>query len=413
MNFEALRVDALPVDDDLLDAGTTGPELAYLAAVYRHSPRALIWRNPSSEWRLFALLPPLASRLSLMTNPIFAQLTRSWGLNVRFVGVDRDGLVHDFRSLLSDRTLRMLVELLGAQLDEHSGGEPRLLDTLFAALAREMLTIIQRRTRGWGRHLDVEHRLEPLCAASLFARESRYPDFLACLRTSLRNGLIDVEFYGRVLRAVDLRELNAEERIAAQIESTLDPVTVTKLERAGIGLHLGCYNWLRLDPRHAAPRAHALARLPGFAAFFAEALVPIQAASLELPDEDPLLQALHDEERADAQGPRDEDRPTLDLRRIAARTESGHSLRWAGVLQRAIDAGQDRAIIEALAQRFAVDDNVIRRLWRETPTELGQPPTWHLAQILSQLARCDARRWPSSAASWQELIASAIPAEAG
>ena len=132
MDFEALRVDSFPVDVELQDAGTVGPELAHLSGVYRRSPRALIWRNPSSDWRLFVLLPPLASRLSLMANPIFAQLTRAWGLNVRFVGVDRDGLIYDFRSLLSDVTLKLLVELLGAD----SAEDATLLDTLFARSRR-------------------------------------------------------------------------------------------------------------------------------------------------------------------------------------------------------------------------------------------------------------------------------------
>jgi hypothetical protein len=49
------------------------------ARLPRDSPRALVWRNPSPDWKLFVLLLPLASRLSLMTNPIFAQLTRDWG----------------------------------------------------------------------------------------------------------------------------------------------------------------------------------------------------------------------------------------------------------------------------------------------------------------------------------------------
>ena len=196
MDFEALRVDAFPVDDELQDAGVVGPELAHLSAVYRRSPRALVWRNPSSDWRLFVLLPPLASRLSLMVNPIFAQLTRAWGLNVRFVGVDTDGLVYDFRSLLSDRTLKLLVELLGAG----DSDDPTLLDALFAALAQEMLTILQLRARGWGRHLDVEHRLEPQLPGSLFARATRYPDFLASLRAALRDELVDVDFSGRALR---------------------------------------------------------------------------------------------------------------------------------------------------------------------------------------------------------------------
>jgi hypothetical protein len=423
MDFEALRVDSFPVDVELQDAGTVGPELAHLSGVYRRSPRALIWRNPSSDWRLFVLLPPLASRLSLMANPIFAQLTRAWGLNVRFVGVDRDGLVYDFRSLLSDVTLKLLVELLGAD----SAEDAKLLDTLFAALAQEMLTILQRRARGWGRHLDVEHRLEPEVPASLFSRATRYPDFLARLRGALRDEIIDVAFYGRALRSIDLREASAEERVASMIEATLDPITVAKLERTGVGRHLGCYNWLRLDARHAAPRAHVLTQLPALATFFAEALVPQQATLLEaaVADPDPrepdsgevLVEARR---RGIDTGAREGGRTrsaqgghTLDLRAIAARSESGHSERWSAILQRAVDAGQDRAVIEALAQRFAVPDNVIRRVWREAPAALGQPPTWHLTQILRRLAQEGERAWPTNDGQWRALLARAVPAEAG
>lgn len=415
MDFETLRVDTFAVDDELEDAGSTGPELAHLAAVYRRSPRALVWRNPSSDWRLFVLLPPLASRLSLMANPIFAQLTRAWGLNVRFVGVDRDGLAYDFRSLLSDRTLKLLVDLLGAEVSD----DPTLLDALFEALAREMLTVLQRRGPGWERHLDVEHRLEPQVPASLFARASRYPDFLASLRAALRDEIVDVDFYGRALRSIDLRESDVEQRIASLIEASLDPVTMAKLARTGAGRHLGCYNWLRLDARHAAPRAHALARLPGLATFFAEELVPLAAAQLPA-SADPAGDAGSGE--AEAAEPRVAAAPranacadsasTLDLRAIAARSRSSHSTRWAAILQRAIDAGQDRAVIEALAQRFAVPDNVIRRVWRENPAALGQPPTWHLGQILRRLAARDERSWPGSDEAWRELIAQAIPAEA-
>ena len=418
MDFDALRVDAHPVDEDLLDAGVVGPELAHLAGIYRGSSRALVWRNPSSDWQLFLLLPPIASRLSLLANPIFAQLTRSWGLNARFIGVDSDGLVYDFRGLLSDQTLRLLVELLGAEVQQ----QPELLDTLFAALAQQMLTVLPRREADWGKHLDVEHRLEPLVPASLFSRESRYPDLMVSLRQALKDKLIDVELYGRVLRSVELRETSVEQRIGALLESALDPVTMAKLARTGVGKHLGCYNWLRLDLRHAAPRAHVLTRLPGLASFFAEALVPQQAAWLHAisgaqPDEarrdeapcrnvDDAMQA----GRLGATDPRQT--RTLDLRALAARNESSHAARWAAVLQRAIDAGQDRLIIEAIAQRFAVDDNLIRRLWRESPEALGQPPTWHLTQILRRLAEGGPRRWPASDDDWQALIAAAIPTEA-
>lgn len=399
MEFDALRIDAASVDADLQDAGTVGPELAHLAGVYQRSPRALAWRAPSPEWRLFVLLPPLASRLSLMANPIFAQLTRAWGLNVRFVGVDRDGLAYDFRNLLSDRTLRLLVELLGAELDEAPA-----LDALFGALAGEMLTVLERRGPGWGRHLDVEHRLEPLLPATLFARESRYPDFLALLRCGLRDEVFDLHLYGRALRSIDERELEVEQRIATLIESCLDPDTLALLQRTGAGAHLGGYNWLHLGARHRAARAHVLGRVPGLVTFLAETLVPVDAEALGSADP-------QDDDPATDVGARAV-RPTLDLRSVAARSTSLHSARCADVLRRAIDAGQDRAVIEALAQRFAVGDNLIRRLWREMPTALGQPPTWHLRQILQRLHALGERHWPANDAQWQDLMARAVPMEA-
>src|SRR5690606_24751840 len=226
-DVEFLTVDAVPIDGELQDAGNTGPELAQLAATYRNSPRAIVFRNPSSDWRLFVVLLPLASRLSLMTNPIFTQLTRAWGLNVRFVGVDRDHLVYDFRALLSDRTLRLLVDVLARS--ELAPGVSRrgddALDVLFASLADEMLTTLDRRRDDWGRHLDREHRLEPGAPASLFDRAGRYPDFLAALRRALRDEIIDVDFYGRVLRSIDLREDAIDARVRAVLESALDPIT--------------------------------------------------------------------------------------------------------------------------------------------------------------------------------------------
>lgn len=386
--FAAIRVDAYPVDAELIDAGSTGPELAHLADVYLRSPRALVWRHPSSDWRLFVLLLPIASRLSLMTNPIFAQLARAWGLSARFVGIDRDGLVHDFRSLLTDRTLRLLVDALNADVGQPAEGATRVLDTLFAALAGEMLTVLERRRQDWRRHLDTEHRLEPEAPRGLFDRQARHPDFLAALRAALRQGVIDVGFYGRALRATDLREQAVERRLASLIESALDPIVLGRVAGTPAGAHLGCYNWLMLDPRHAAARAHVLSRLPGLAGFFAQTLVPLEA----------------DGRSGGAAG--------FDLRSLAARAASSHSLHWAGVLRRAIDAGQDRAVIEALAQRFAVPENVLRRLWRELPAGLGQPPGWQVGPVLRELARAGERDWPVTAAQWQALLERAVPVEA-
>ncbi len=407
--FEALRVDRYPIDDELCDAGTLGPEFAHLAGVYCASPRALVFRNPSSEWRLFTVLLPLGSRLSLMSNPIFAQLARAWGLNVRFVGVDRDRLIYDFRTLLTDRTLALLIDWLSG-IDQrpslHQRDAAAGLDVLFAALAGEMLTVLERGPAARFHHLELRHRLEPEAGATLFERGTRYPDFLHGLRGALRDGIIDVEFYGRVLRSVDLRETVVEQRIAAILEACLDPVTLAKLARCGAGQHLGCYNWLRLAPRHAAARAHVLTALPAFAGFFADALVPLDTWDADEPETSSWADLDLDEERAPA-------RSGYDLPRLVARRDHAHSQRWAAVLRRAVDAGQDRYVIEALAQRFAVDANVIRRLWHDRPIELAQPPAWQLAQILRTLASTQPGDWPESERQWRTLVAQAVPAEAG
>lgn len=404
--FEALRVDRYPIDDEICDAGTLGPEFAHLAGVYCASPRALIFRNPSSEWHLFAVLLPLGSRLSLMSNPIFAQLARAWGMNVRFVGVDRDHLIYDFRALLSDRTLGLLIDWL-ARIDQVPDAAARDaaqgLDVLFAALADEMLTILDDGTAARFRHLDLQHRLEPEVPGSLFDRATRYPDFLAGLRQALRDGIIDVDFYGRVLRSIDLREAAVEQRIAAILEDCLDPITCAKLARCGAGQHLGCYNWLQLAPRHAAARAHVLTALPAFAAFFADALVPLHASP---PDPIDRIQF------ADPDPERDPAASNYDLPRLAARRDTAHNLHWASVLSRTVDAGQDRFVIEAIARRFAVDANVIRRLWHERPLELDQPPAWQLAPILHALAATELRDWPEGERQWRALVSHAIPVEA-
>ncbi len=414
-DFESLGVDRHPIDDELCDAGTLGPEFAHLARVYCASPRALVFRNPSSDWRLFAVLLPLGSRLSLMSNPIFAQLTRSWGLNVRFIGVDRDGLVHDFRALLTDRTLALLVDWLTGieqrpatgQADANQG-----LDLLFAALAGEMLTILEHSPAARTRHLELRHRLESEVPATLFERSTRYPDFLHGLRRALRDAIIDVDFYSRALRSIDLREAAFERRMAAIIEACLDPVTLTRLARSGAGQHLGCYNWLRIAPRHAAARAHVLAALPALAGFFADALLAFDRPPAH--DEQDPTEAL----RAAADFSHERSSPErnkaagLDLPRLVAGGDTAHGQHWAMVLRQAVDAGQDRFVIAAIAERFAVEPNVIRRLWHERPAGLGQPPSWQIAPLLHVLDATDAADWPANERQWRELLAGAVPAEA-
>ncbi len=390
MDFEAIRVDSYPVDSELTDPAHVGPELAGAAGAYLDTPRALVWRNPSPEWRVLVVLLPLASRLSLMTNPIFGQLVRDWGHTLRFIGIDRDHCAYDFRGLLTDSTLRRLVSAMARWLhDSRATGElsrraaeTETLDVLFAALGENMLTLLENRRDDWGGHLAREHRLEPSVAQSLFDRASRYPDFVAQLHDGLRRGLLDVTFYGRVLRAMDLRETAAEQRTAALIESTLEPVTLVKLQRTRAGQHLGCYNWLLASPRHATQRAYTLTRLPVLAQFFADNLIDAQPRR-----QHGLLAA------AQAQGPH------------GPGSQYAHE-----ALRHAIDSGQDRAVIAGLSGYFKVQPNVIRGLWRFCPPALGAPPSWHLRHILLRLNSLPERYWPHDDAGWRELAGRAVPA---
>ena len=96
-DVEFLAVDGVPIDDELQDAGTVGPELAYLARSYRHSPRALAFRNPSSDWRLFVVLllytgwiiPAVWRAAPSARNPNYGVAARGltvvWGLNTVLV----------------------------------------------------------------------------------------------------------------------------------------------------------------------------------------------------------------------------------------------------------------------------------------------------------------------------------------
>jgi hypothetical protein len=414
MTFTALRIDDLPLDRDLTDDATVGPDLANAAHAYRSTPRALIWRNPSSDWQLLIVLLPLATRLSLMTNPIFGRLVRDWGLGIRFIGVDAEQSVYDFRELLDRPALTKLVKALARFIEQSpvsgaalGASDHPALDTLFSVLADDMLTILQERRGDWRRHLAREDRLmidrigsdQALGGRSLFDRRSRFPEFLAQLRQALRLQMIDVEFYGRVLRSVDLREDSVESRVLSIIEGALDPITLAKLTRTRIGAHLGCYNWLRLEPRCASHRASVLFKLPILAQFLADRLVcgPAQNRRAEF--------AAHVAAR-----PADDAGLIADVMPPASSRLDEMNL---VVLVRAIDSGQDRWVVESLARYFRISDNVIRALWRNCPPALGAPPEWHLRQILLALNERPERSWPSDAAGWLALKSSAIPASVG
>lgn len=235
---------------------------------------------------------------------------------------------------------------------------------------------------------------------SLFDRRSRFPDFLTQLRQALRLQMIDVEFYGRVLRSVDLREDSVESRILSILEGALDPITLAKLTRSRIGAHLGCYNWLRLEPRCASHRASVLHKMPILAQFLADRLVCGPAQNRRAAFAERIAA-----EPASSRGSR-----TVAASAVASTALDEANLR---MLTRAIDSGQDRWVVESLARYFRVSDNTIRALWRNCPTALGAPPQWHLHQILLALNERPERSWPSDAAGWLALKSSAIPASVG
>ena len=407
MTFTAIRIDDLALDQELTEDATVGPELAQAAHAYRSTPRALVWRNPSSEWQLLVVLLPLATRLSLMTNPIFGRLVRDWGMGIRFIGVDAEQSVYDFRDLLHPRALGKLVKALARFVEQSpiagsaGGAAHPALDMLFSVLADDMLTILESRRDDWRRHLAREDRLaidrigsdQAPGGRSLFDRRTRFPDFLAQLRQALRLQMIDVEFYGRVLRSIDLREDSVESRILAILEGALDPVTLAKLGRTRIGPHLGCYNWLRLEPRLAAHRASVLYKMPVLAQFLADQGLCGAAPDRRSVFARQIATGAHEPGQASAAA-------------AAARRDEA-SVRS---LLRAIDSGQDRWVIESLAQYFRVSDNLVRALWRNCPAALGAPPEWHLRQILLALNERPERNWPSDAAGWLAFKSSAVPA---
>jgi hypothetical protein len=73
-------------------------------------------------------------------------------------------------------------------------------------------------------------------------------------------------------------------------------------------------------------------------------------------------------------------------------------------LQQVIDSGQDSLVLETLAAVFAIDPNLLRRLWRHPivmPAELND---WQLPRMLAWLQQKPERLWPGSEASWERLF---------
>jgi hypothetical protein len=371
--YEAIFVDRYPVDQFLTDAAHLGPEAAHLADVYLRTPRALVWRNASSDWPLLVILLPMATRLSMIGNPIFANLVRDWGLNLRVIGVDAEQRVFDFRKLMSDDILRKLVGALhdDARITSEQQANPAL-DLLFSALAGGMLTMLEQRRADWPAHLARSARLEPSVLGSLFDRLTRFSDFLRALRLALKTQTIDIDFYGRALRSIDLREEAVERRIASLVQASMAPQVIQQLQTTAVGLHLGCYNWLAIDPQHAHQRQYVLQRLSCFAQFFADHLLS------------------HTDLRAGADGD------------YSVWPQAVNGTISQSIAQ-AVDSGQDRKVIDALAQRFAISSNTLRQLWRAAPAQLGTPATWHLQQILFRLDAVEPRSWPKTSNDWLEF----------
>jgi hypothetical protein len=313
-----------------------------------------VWRNPSSDWRLFVLLVPLASRLSLMRNPIFAALVRDWGLSVRFVGIDAHARVFDFRRLLSDATLRRLVDALTVSLARPPGHANEALDVLFAALADSMLTILEERRPDWPSHLARSLRLETNAPDSLFDRQARYPDLP---REPARRAEGRHDRRG-ALRPRDPRDRPArgERRAPRGLADRVDAGR-GHARRAQEAAHRAAPGLLQLGGRLPAARAqrlYALSRLPSLAQAFIDAI----------------------------------DHPEL---------------------SRALDSGQDRAIVSALAGRFQRQrEHGARRL---APTARGAGRAAHLAlaHILQRLDALAQRDWPRDAPAWQEFAQRAVP----
>ena len=358
MDFEALRVDRFPIDQDLTDIGTVGPACAHQFGQYLRSPRALVWRNPSSDWQLFMVLLPMPERLTLMRNPIFAQLVRDWGHELRVMGVDHEQRLFDFRKLLTPAVLHTLLDALSSQESTQT------LDAVFAMLAGQMLTIFEQRRDDWPQHLARDKRLpvdsgQPYVQHdappdSLFDRRTRTREVFGELRAALKQEWIDVDHYSRALRSIDQREWLLEQRLSQVLQDALSSGIVAQLKQTPIGLHLGCYNWMLIDPRHASQRAYILSRLSCFAQVFSDHFT------------DPAT---------------------------AARSR----------LMQAVDSGQDRRVIDGLAEVFAVDANTIRGLWRAAPQQLGTPSFWRLQQLLLWLDVRPPHQWPQQQEQWAEL----------
>jgi hypothetical protein len=81
--FNAITVDPSSLDAELEDAGTVGPELAFIAREQRLLARAFCWRDASSDWPLLVVQIPGTEALWMLQHPVFTPIIRRWGMALR------------------------------------------------------------------------------------------------------------------------------------------------------------------------------------------------------------------------------------------------------------------------------------------------------------------------------------------
>jgi len=343
--FNAITVDPSSLDAELEDAGTVGPELAFIAREQRLLARAFCWRDASSDWPLLVVQIPGTEALWMLQHPVFTPIIRRWGMALRVIGISRQALAFDFRALLDDQTLARLRKSL------HEDPEKAPVDLIYQALARGMLTRLHDAGQA-AKHLLREgflHQQPPLFEP---VDGPQRPLLLKALQAALRRGQLDIGFYSRAMRVLRQREQQVQQRLSFVLEGALSALSLQACARVDPRIPWGVYNWLHRDPRHAAAREHVLTHLPWLGPWLANHL---------------LL---------------------------------SHHTR----LQQVIDSGQDSLVLETLAAVFAIDPNLLRRLWRHPivmPAELND---WQLPRMLAWLQQKPERLWPGSEASWERLF---------
>lgn len=343
--FNALTVDPCSLDAELEDAGTVGPELAFIAKEQRLLARAFCWRDANSDWPLLLVQIPGTEALWTLQHPVFTPIIRRWGMALRVIGISREAMAFDFRALLDDQTLARLRKAL------HEDPQHAPVDLIYQTLARGMLTRLHDAGQA-SSHLLREGFLRQQEPLSQPSDGPQRPLLLKALQAALRRGELDIGFYSRAMRALRQREHQVQERLAYVLEGSLSPLTLQASARIDPRIPWGVYNWLHRDPRHAAAREHVLAHLPWLGPWLADKL---------------LL---------------------------------NHHAR----LQQVIDSGQDSLVLEHLAGVFAIDPNLLRRLWRNPiamPAELND---WQLPRMLGWLQQKPERQWPDKASGWERLF---------